>query len=178
MIRVIVRPKVTKFPSGAPLMGYQKHIRSSFARTEEEIRFGIAFTFGDFLISTEIHWMRQCRFAIETKPCNIAYIQSFLLVRKVMHKSSAGLALKNRDKRRFCSLARYLFKLSEKSRRLLLDRITELLFSAVLDIVMSCRNNFIVWNSEVESGRFIRIHLPSNKSILVDGSFTRLDYII
>lgn len=69
MIRVIVQPEVTKFPSEALLMDYQKDIRFSFVRLEEEIRLNTAPASGDFPISAET---RQCRFATQTKSRNSA----------------------------------------------------------------------------------------------------------
>lgn len=145
-------------------MDYQKHIRSSFARTEEEIRLGIAFAFRDFLISTEIHWMRQCRFAIQTKPCNSADRSHrnppFLFARSCINLRQA-FELKNRGTTFLLPRAILI-----RAERRAADFSIELpsLLSAILNIVMSLRNNFIAWNSEVESGGFIRIHLPSSKS--------------
>jgi hypothetical protein len=115
-----MRPKVTKFSSGAALMDYQKHIRSSFARTKEEIRLSTAFAYGDFRISTGIYRTQQCCLATQTKLRNSADRSHRIPVffspcsHRAANKSSAGSGLENGDERHFRSLARYLFKSGEK----------------------------------------------------------------
>jgi len=49
-------------------MDYQKHIKSSFARTKKEIRLDIAFEFPDF--DRDPRDATKCRFVTQTKPRN------------------------------------------------------------------------------------------------------------